>query len=257
MWKLIQKNIMRNRQSRNSPAVSFFENDNQNFEDLARLAELGKLSRGLFHDLVSPITALTAYVSNKEKNNSSPYADAVLESTKRVEEFLGLIRGFVENSDKEETFSVDESAKHAISLMRFKAMKENVRIVYVNADRDMKIKGFKLKFCQSIMNLISNAIDSYQDKEVGNKRKDVIVKIEKDNNFLIITVRDFGSGVKKDHTNKIFDLFFTTKAPGKGSGVGLPMVKQLVTDAFGGEIFLESEPMRGSLFSIKIPLEKT
>jgi two-component system cell cycle sensor histidine kinase/response regulator CckA len=67
-----------------------------------------------------------------------------------------------------------------------------------------------------------------------------------------IAVRDSGSAITPDIQARIFEPLFTTKEPGKGSGLGLSMVRGFAVAA-GGDVFVDSTPGRGSTFSIRLP----
>ncbi len=67
-----------------------------------------------------------------------------------------------------------------------------------------------------------------------------------------IDVADSGTGIDPDKIDKIFDPFFTTKEPGKGTGLGLAISARII-ESFGGRITVESEPGRGSCFTVWLP----
>jgi signal transduction histidine kinase len=104
---------------------------------------------------------------------------------------------------------------------------------------------------QAITNLIDNAI-----KYSGDSRK-VVVGASVEEQFLAIAVRDFGVGINKEDIDRVFERFFRggdelTRTV-KGSGLGLTLVKEIV-EAHRGRIQVESEPGKGSVFSIRLPL---
>ena len=104
---------------------------------------------------------------------------------------------------------------------------------------------------QIIHNLLDNAC-----KYSGDSRK-IDVKIVAKGNRVIISVRDFGLGIKKEDHDKIFSRFYRAgeelTQTVKGSGIGLTIVKQLV-EAHNGEIMVDSEFGEGSAFIVSIPL---
>jgi len=104
---------------------------------------------------------------------------------------------------------------------------------------------------QVFVNLIGNAIFALLEKggddkhiELGTVRKDSEAEI---------SVEDNAGGIPQEHQAKIFELFYTTKPPGKGTGLGLP-ISQNVVRSLGGEITFESKTGVGTTFSVRIPM---
>jgi two-component system, NtrC family, sensor kinase len=74
-------------------------------------------------------------------------------------------------------------------------------------------------------------------------------------NFVLVTVKDNGPGIPKEIQDKIWVSFFTTKGGSGGTGLGLSSVLQIVNQ-HGGNVLLESEPGKGAMFSVRLPVEK-
>jgi signal transduction histidine kinase len=105
---------------------------------------------------------------------------------------------------------------------------------------------------QAVTNLIDNAI------KFSGESREIIVKSFKENQHLVISVRDFGLGIRKDEVDKVFERFHRggdelTRTV-KGSGLGLTIVKHIV-EAHHGKVYVESEQGSGSTFSIRLPLQ--
>ena len=107
---------------------------------------------------------------------------------------------------------------------------------------------------QAITNLIDNAI------KYSSASTKVRVRGFSENRYLVVAVQDFGVGIKPEEIEKVFERFYRggdelTRTV-KGSGLGLTLVKQIV-EAHRGSVHVESEPGRGSTFSIRLPLQST
>ncbi|MEM7556022.1 MAG: ATP-binding protein, partial [Cyanobacteria bacterium P01_A01_bin.84] len=104
------------------------------------------------------------------------------------------------------------------------------------------------------MNIISNAIDAFEEKpnEVYNQ---IIISTQKiDGNFIAITIADNSCGIPLEIQPKIFNPFFTTKEVGKGTGLGLSISYEIVTKKHNGRLYFESSPWKGTKFVIEIPI---
>ena len=75
-----------------------------------------------------------------------------------------------------------------------------------------------------------------------------------DSNKIFIRISDDGYGIEKNNISKIFDPFFTTKPTGEGTGLGLSVSYGIIKD-HGGDILVDSEPGKGSIFTIVMPME--
>lgn len=99
-------------------------------------------------------------------------------------------------------------------------------------------------------NLIVNAVDAVSQQEKGNKR--VIIETEECGEEVVVNIIDTGPGIPRDNLPKIFKPFFTTKAKGLGTGLGLGIVQRIITK-HGGRIEAESKPGR-TCFSVYLPV---
>ena len=97
--------------------------------------------------------------------------------------------------------------------------------------------------------MISNAIQAYNGKEGEN----IDLILEKQNNNLIISVKDYGSGLPEKVKNKLFKEMITTKGK-NGTGLGLYMSYSTIKAHFNGDITFESETGKGTTFNITLPL---
>ncbi len=109
---------------------------------------------------------------------------------------------------------------------------------------------------QVLLNMIINAAQAIE--EAINKKlinKGIIeITTSKQNDCIIITIKDNGIGIKKEHVGKIFDMFFTTKEVGKGTGQGLSISYDIIVNRHQGKIEVESQYKKGTIFRISLPI---
>ena len=101
-----------------------------------------------------------------------------------------------------------------------------------------------------VFNLLRNAIQAMPD----NGR--ILIGTSVDGDFVILRVQDNGSGIPNEYLKRIFDPFFTTKGPDQGEGLGLYIVRQIVT-RFGGAIKVDNVADGGTRFEIRLPVAET
>ncbi|XZO00170.1 MAG: PAS domain S-box protein [Microcoleus sp.] len=116
---------------------------------------------------------------------------------------------------------------------------------------------------QVFMNVLSNALDALEERDLRRSADEMrqnpstisITTEMPKSDRVIIRIADNGAGMKESVRNRLFDPFFTTKPVGKGTGMGLSISYQIVTDRHGGSLECTSSPGNGAEFAIEIPLK--
>ena len=221
---------------------------------LSHLADLGKLSTGIFHDLISPLSGIVAHVDQLSQHDNqflemkTPLGK-IASATKRMGEALALVRKQIKPETTQRLFDPRIEIKDAIDLLTYKARTASVNILFNNNIDKYCFTGSPFLFYQVVLNLITNAIESYNETEVPEKV--VIVSLMKHDNHVIFTVTDHGSGITHKQGKLIFDHLYTTKP--QGNGLGLAHVKSIVEEEFKGTISFISSNHNGTTFSVVIP----
>jgi len=221
-------------------------------------AEIGRLSSGLFHDLINPLTAMSLDIEKikktSEKNKNLKIIEVSIDRAKKANEkmqkLIDSIRKQMTQQETKEKFSINEEIKEAIEILEFKAKKLNIDIIF-QEKKQMEIIGDSIKFNQLITNIISNSIDSFQEKKQSKNKIEIATKEIK--NEIKITIADNGCGMSEETKNKIFNPFFTTKKIKKGTGIGLFLVKEIITKNLKGEIDVQSKLDKGTTIIITFP----
>lgn len=223
---------------------------------LLRFAEMGRLSSGLFHDLVNPMTAVSLNLQQvkgedkKELANAKTYLNQAIKAMKRMEELVTVVRQQLKNQEALTDFSINKEIKQVIKILAYKARKNEVEIIFTG-EKEIKTYGSQIKFSQAATNFISNAIDSYCGME--KKDKTVYVNLKEKNGKINLSIKDCGCGIAKENLDKIFEPFFTTKSG--GIGLGLSSSKNTIEKNFNGDIKVESEPGKGTELIITFPIK--
>ncbi|PYP08861.1 MAG: hypothetical protein DMD59_10895 [Gemmatimonadetes bacterium] len=145
-------------------------------------------------------------------------------------------------------FDVTPVVRSCVTLERPLARKREVTLEWQSAVDSLYLVGDAGALYQVLTNLIRNAVDASQPRTV------VSVTLERAGETLRLAVRDRGAGIAPQHRKRIFEPGFTTKAPGKGSGIGLAVVQEITQNMFGGTITLESTLGVGSTFTLALPI---
>ena len=230
----------------------------EKMREINRFAEFGRLASGFFHDLSNPLTAVSLNLEMLKDKHGPEIADArshldqALSATKRAEGFITAIRKQIQHQETRSVYSLVEEVKQVLQVMSYNARKHGIQLD-VSFTQDIRMYGNLLKFNQIVMNLVSNAIDAYDQRKTEVPRKIAVSLSEKDR-IVRLTVRDWGMGIPHQHLEKIFNPLFTTKSIEKGTGIGLSTTKEIVERDLGGTIRVESREGEGTTFIVEFPL---
>lgn len=239
----------------------------EKMKQLNRFAEFGRLSAGLFHDLVNHLTAVSLIfetLKQREAGDSPHFSqarsnmDKAIKATRKMGDFVRSVQKQIANQESQKLFSLGGEIREAIQILSYLARKNRVTIEFKESE-EIKTFGNPIKFRQAAMNLLANAIDSYGSADDGaepadpeNARK-IRVKLGRANDIIGVSVQDWGAGIPPAVMSNIFEPFFTTKGAESGTGISLFLTKCIVEEDFGGTIAVKSEEGRGTVFTVRIP----
>ncbi len=239
-----------------------------------RFASLGQMIGGIAHNLKTPIMsisgaaeALTDLVKEYDSSIGDPevtnedhhdiakdmssWIAKIKTHTSYMSDVISAVKGqAVERTDNvSSNFTIEELIKRITILM-----KHELKNALIDLNIDIKVNsGFTLRgdvnsLVQVVNNLISNAIQSYN----GTPNNKIDLTVEKKDDSLILSVRDYGCGMSKEVQDKLFKEMITTKGK-NGTGLGLFMSYSNVKAHFNGSITFKSELNKGTTFSVILP----
>lgn len=115
------------------------------------------------------------------------------------------------------------------------------------------VRCYPAQLNQVFLNLLTNAIDSLEEHSTNPKTIRICTETL-ENERIAIHIADTGTGIPEAVRSRIFDPFFTTKPVGKGTGIGLSVSYDIVTDKHGGQLYCHSSPGEGAEFVIELPI---
>lgn len=229
---------------------------------LYRFAEIGRLSSGLFHDLVTPLSLISLHLERlKHKKAQGSIEDVqtqlkkAVKATKYLETFVVAVRKQLQNQGSDKLFSLNKEIRLVMQMLRHKANSLRLKISF-KSSKEITMYGDQVKFSQLMINLVLNAIDAYEGVDSKNSKREIQINLTNNNNSVILTIRDEGIGIHEENLKKIFQPFFTTKAVEKGTGIGLSISQEIVEKNFGGTIYVRSDKNIGTIFTITLPLRE-
>lgn len=219
--------------------------------DLQRFAEFGQLSSTLLHEISNPLMSVSLNLELLEGENRSKLLGRAREGIAHMEEYVEAARRQLRNQSEITLFDVAEEVRRIASFLDAKAAAQNVKIelTLVNG---IAIRGDSIRFNHIISNLMTNAIDAYDNLPDVPKRT-VGVVMTRQGDDIEVSVIDHGRGITKEQLPHLFEPFYTTKKS-HGTGIGLAITKQAVEEAFQGDISVASSKRSGTRFTVRLPL---
>jgi len=224
-------------------------------------ASVGRLAAGVAHEINNPLTGVLTYTHMLLRRKDLPddiRADlqTIAEATDRVRKIVkGLLDFSRQTKLDREQIDVNRLVASTTSIMENQALVRGVSIEFVPDENLPMVNMDRNQFQSVLMNMLLNALDA---TEAGDKITVSTRNKESPNEAgqqgIEITIADTGCGIAQEHLGKLFDPFFTTKEVGHGTGLGLAVSLGIV-QRHGGTIKVNSQPGKGSAFTIWVPRE--
>lgn len=228
----------------------------------AKLASVGELAAGIAHEINNPLAIIAEEIGllkdtmdpefgeTLERDELTERLDVIHEAVFRCRDITRKLLTFVRQTDiKVEPHAVEAILDDVIGGMLSKELLlGNVEIVKEYDPNSRPVMTDRNQLVQVFVNLVKNAVDAMP---TGGT---LTVRTQHGTEGVVISVRDTGTGMTSDQIKRAFMPFFTTKAPGKGTGLGLSVSASILKN-FGGNIYVESAPGKGSTFTVELPYE--
>jgi len=229
-----------------------------------KMEAVGRLAGGVAHDfnnLLGIVTACTELLRARADEDSLEYIDNIREAAKRGAALTRQMLSFSRRQQVQtQVLDLNERLREVIKLLR-PLMGDDVEITVLPRTRVAIVEADPGQLDQIVMNLAVNARDAMPrggkffletgvfDFDEAFAREHATMKAGR---YVMLAVSDNGVGMDESTRSRIFEPFFTTKEMGKGTGLGLATVYGIVKQS-GGDIWVYSEPDRGTTFKIYFP----
>lgn len=240
-----------------------------------RLASLGQLIGGIAHNLKTPIMSISGATEGlkdlikeyelsigdpevtKEDHHEiakdmNSWVSKIKTHTEYMSDVITAVKGQAVTlaNDEDMTFTIEELIKRVDILMKHELKNAIIFLnIELNTDSNITLKGDVNSLVQVINNMISNAIQAYG----GKKEEKIDLIVDKNNDELIIRIKDYACGMSEEVKNKLFKEMITTKGK-NGTGLGIYMSYSTIKAHFNGNIIVESEIGKGTEFIITLPI---
>ena len=207
-----------------------------------RLAAMGEMIGNIAHQWRQPLNTLALIVQELPRYYdrnlfSKDYLDASVKRAMQVINYMSKtidgFRNFFGPDKEKEAFKASEVLTRTVSIVEA-AFNELRLKIEVSAEKEIVIHGYPNEFSQVILNILVNAKDAILERRVEQPK--VVLKLFRENGKSVLTIADNAGGIAQDIIDKIFDPYFTTKGPDKGTGIGLFMSKTIIEKNMNGTL---------------------
>lgn len=216
-----------------------------------RIAELGTLASGMAHEIGTPMNVILGraeYMMDRVNDESIKKGlKTIIAQVERITRVMNQLLAFARRKPPERRpLQLKDIVEDGMELFRERLDRNRVAVELIVDDRCPSVMADADQMSQVFINLVANAIHAMP--EGGTLR----IELAQDQNSVKLTVSDTGHGIPQELLPKVFEPFFTTKEFGKGTGLGLTVVKGII-DEHQGAITVESEEGKGTTFTISLP----
>ncbi len=214
----------------------------------SRSAAMGEMIGNIAHQWRQPLSMICTLSSGTKLQKQAGMIDDedvyksfedITRHTQYLSQTIDDFRNFFKTDNKKENFSVNKVIKESISLTSALFKNNNIKLDFKEHNEELFFNGKKNELAQVIMNILQNAKDVLNEKNIQDKV--VQIRMEKHNKCILIEIQDNGKGVPVEIMDKIFDPYFTTKHQLQGTGIGLFMSKQIIVQHFNGMLEIENK----------------
>jgi signal transduction histidine kinase/CheY-like chemotaxis protein len=222
-----------------------------------KVATMGSLLAGVAHELNNPLAVLMGHAQLLQRGAKAPSlvqrAEKITVAAERcrriVKNFLSLAR---QRPPERGGVVLNQVVQDAVELLAYELRTDNVEVSLDLADDLPTLWADGHQLHQVLVNIVANAHQAMR-RRPAPRHMSITTRADPAGQRVHLEITDSGPGIPAEIRAKVFEPFFTTKPPGEGTGLGLSLCRGIVEE-HGGAITVESEPGRGTTFTITLPV---
>ena len=234
----------------------------------SKMAAMGEMIENIAHQWSQPLSVITtAATGAKVKKEFGNFTDSdfyetidiINNSAQHLSTTIDDFRNFFNNDKEVSSFDINLPIERVLYLLNSKL--KNRDIIVVKNTQKIEVLGLMNEFIQVLLNIIKNSLDAFEENDYKNKF--VFIDIYKENQTLILKIKDNANGIKEDIINRIFEPYFTTKHKNQGTGIGLYMSTEIIKKHMNGKLSVSNQEYvyndikcKGAQFVIELPIKE-
>ncbi len=223
-----------------------------------KMESIGTLAAGIAHEVGNPLASISALVQVVLRTTDDDFVKdklgLVRSQVTRISKIIRDLVDFSRPSDYElQVININEGIKEAVEIVKVGARAKDLEFI-LELEHDLPLLPLISDQIQQVfINILINAVDAMSEEKDKNKKRQIRISSHLENDKILLKFTDTGPGIEEKNFSKIFEPFYTTKKPGKGTGLGL-WVSYGIIKSFQGNIEVDSKPGEYTTFNITLPL---
>ena len=252
-----QRQLEQNLRARNREVLDMSEALQRNQREMAqreKMVAVGTMAAGIAHEIGNPLACLSAVVQllNRRQRSAEDHRhlNTLQEQIERIVKIVKQLLDFARPAPREwVTADLDDLIEQTLKMLRYSSRVRQSRIESIRNRNLPKVRTIPQQFQQILVNLLLNALDAVEDLE-GEQ----VIRLERlaEDGWVKVIVKDGGCGMTQDQVRQALEPFYTTKSPGKGTGLGLAVCHRFI-EFHQGRIQIDSAPGRGTVVTVSFP----
>ncbi len=223
-------------------AVADLRQKDQALIQQARLAAMGEMINNIAHQWRQPLNNVGLIIQNllfsfnagtithdELKKDIDTAMDVIIQMSHTIDDFRNFFHADKEKSD----FLVGETIHHALEFVSSALSTHNIEVEFED-NESIVASGYRNEYAQVLFNILSNSREACIER--GTSAPCIQIRVTAENDRSVVYIRDNCGGISDDIIPKIFDPYFTTRAPDKGAGIGLYMSKVIIEQNMSGHL---------------------
>ena len=235
----------------------------------SKMIAMAEILENIAHQWRQPLSVITTASSGVKLNKEMGLLtdqdiiesmDTITNSALYLSNTINDFKNFQNKNKKNVLLCLSKTIEKASSLIEVKLKEQNIKLSH--NIQGIKIWGIENELIQVLLNVFNNSIDAFESKEYGaDNDKIILVEMQKEDGFIVISIKDNAGGIPEAIIERIFEPYFTTKHKSQGTGIGLYMSFEIITKHMKGEFFVKNRVFthdeneyEGAEFTIKLPI---
>lgn len=226
----------------------------------SRQAAMGEMIGNIAHQWRQPLTSLMTTIEEIQDARdfgqlSDEYFDQLAAKATEAIEYMSRtiddFRNFFKPDREKVAFCPYEVLQRSLSMVEASFANHNIQIRMDHHEEGTacSTSGYPNEYAQVLLNILNNAKDVLLERKVAEPL--IVVTVAGSNGRCVLSIEDNGGGIRAEPMEKVFEPYFTTKAPGQGTGIGLYMAKEIIEKSMDGTLRVENTAC-GARFTITI-----